>query len=91
MILEYVPRLQVLLSSGGSASIATQKGDTCLHLAVRFGHTDIAQILVQYGSPVNQKDGKGRSAKQMALALGDEEMIEVLKGEGSQRMNEDRQ
>ena len=55
------------------------------------GHTDIAQILVQYGSPVNQKDGKGRSAKQMALALGDEEMIEVLKGEGSQRMNEDRQ
>ena len=78
----------MLLSSGGSPSVATQKGDTCLHLAVRFGHTDIARILVQYGSPVNQKDGRGRSPRQMAIALGDEEMIGILKGEGSQKNSE---
>ena len=79
------------MSSGGSASIATQKGDTCLHLAVRFGHTDIAWILVQYGSPVNQKDGRGRSPRQMAVALGDQEMIEILRGKGSQKISERKQ
>ena len=76
------------MSSGASPSIATQKGDTSLHIAVRFGHTDIAQVLVKYGSPVNQKDAKGRTARQIARTLGDDDMMDVLKIGSSVRISQ---
>ena len=34
----------------------TQYGDTALHWAVRFGHYDCAQLLIQSGADVDIKD-----------------------------------
>jgi hypothetical protein len=40
-----VPMVELLLRNGASASIPTKEGDTPVELALRFGHSDAADVL----------------------------------------------
>jgi len=55
-----VPMIELLLAHGADAGVATREGDTPVELALRFGHTDVAELL--------RDARRGRAARQQALA-----------------------
>jgi hypothetical protein len=40
-----MPMIELLLAHGADASLATREGDTPVELALRFGHTEVAELL----------------------------------------------
>ena len=40
-----LPMIELLLANGADAAVATQEGDTPVELALRFGHSDVAELL----------------------------------------------
>jgi ankyrin repeat protein len=55
-----VPMIELLLSNGADAGVATREGDTPVELALRFGHTDVAELL--------RDARRGRATREQALA-----------------------
>jgi ankyrin repeat protein len=51
---------------------------TALNLAAAFGHTNIAQVLIEYGSDLNLVDEQGRDALAIATKEGHQEIVRLL-------------
>jgi len=59
------------------------KGCTPLHIALRYGASDIAEMLVSAGSDVNVKGGYGRMAP-LHMALGNKALFELMLQHGGE-------
>jgi len=53
-------------------------GDTALHIAIQEGYSIIAKILITLGADPYIRNAEGLDAFQIALALGDGEIIALL-------------
>ena len=58
-------------------------GQTPLHLAVRYGHADVARALIRAGGDVNITDTRGRSPLIRAASDGRAELVNDLLLRGS--------
>jgi hypothetical protein len=52
-----LPMIELLLANGADAGLATREGDTPVELALRFGHTEVAEALREA-----RRDGAARQA-----------------------------
>ena len=52
---------------GGDAYFGTAPDSTALHVAAWRGNPETARLLIGRGTPVNARDGKGRTALQLAV------------------------
>jgi hypothetical protein len=62
-----------------------QEWEYVLHFAilqwnclVRFGNTDIIQLLIDHGADLNARDHNGRTPLDMAREIGNQELIQIL-------------
>ena len=53
-------------------------GDTPLHHAVRFGRTDVVQLLIARGANSNIGNDEGQTALHLAAERGDQTMVRSL-------------
>jgi len=53
-------------------------GCTPLHCAVRYGHKEVAQLLIAKGADVNAKDTRGRTPADLAINEGRKEIAKLL-------------
>ncbi|OGM48268.1 hypothetical protein ABOM_002077 [Aspergillus bombycis] len=54
-----------------------------LHLAISLGHTDLARVLIRYGADIESQNIDGYNALRWACHCQDEEMVQILLGEGA--------
>lgn len=59
------------------------RGDTGLHLASRYGHHGIIQILLEIGTEINAKSNNGSIALHIAAENGDEVVVRMLLKHGT--------
>ena len=72
-----------LVSSPGADVNATdERGSTPLLEAARYGHEDIARVLIAAGANVNAKDKDGKTALMLAVQGNHDEVVRVLKQAG---------
>jgi ankyrin repeat protein len=57
--------------------------ETALHLAAQYGHTKIAELLLEYNADTNIKDSGQRTALHYAAARGYRELAELLVDNGA--------
>lgn len=53
----------VLIENGASLEASTKKGFQPLHLAAKYGHMKVAELLLQKGAPVDAQGKNGVSFK----------------------------
>ncbi len=58
-------------------------GSTPLHCAVRYGHKEVAELLIAKGADVNAKDTRGRTPMHCAARYGHKEVAELLIAKGA--------
>lgn len=51
----------VLIENGASLESSTKKGFQPLHLAAKYGHMKVAELLLQKGAPVDAQGKNGVS------------------------------
>lgn len=68
-----------VLGNGGDANAPQKDGDSVLHGAVRRRSTELVRIALRKGARVEARDAKGRSARDLAVAMGWEEGAELLR------------
>jgi len=78
-----VAGVNALLLAGAEINGLTVAGNTPLLLSLRSGHTDIARILIDHHADVSIQNKKGDTAIHYAVALGSEELLVQLLGQGS--------
>lgn len=72
-----------LVSAPGADVNATdERGSTPLLEAARYGHDDIARILIAAGADLNVKDNDGKTALMLAVQGNHDEVVRVLKQAG---------
>ena len=57
---------KAMIQDGISANVAQKKkGDSAIHLAAKYGHVNIVQMLIDYGADVNavKKEDKGKTKR----------------------------
>lgn len=71
---------RMLLEKGANANLSMPNGFSPLMGAVQMNDMDIALLLLEQGADINarQGNGKGPSALSIAVALGHNEMVELL-------------
>jgi hypothetical protein len=80
----YKAMAELLVKKGGADLEAkNDSGYTPLHRAVRSGHKDTAQLLLDSGANVDATDKKGRTPLFAAAEQGSAEMIKLLIGYGA--------
>jgi len=57
-------------------------GFTPLHCAARYGHKEVAQLLIAKGADVNAKDTRGRTPIDLAINQGRKEIVKLLLSKG---------
>lgn len=62
--------VRILLEKGAAADCQDQRGVSPLHACAMHGLLGVARALKAHGAPVDQLDGLGRSAGQIAALLG---------------------
>lgn len=71
------------LLSQGSLTGTNRNGDTCLHVAARYGHTSLLRELhAEYGLGLNVFNNEGKSPLHESAQNGHTECIEYLINEG---------
>lgn len=71
------------LLSQGSLTGTNRNGDTCLHVAARYGHTSLLRELhAEYGLGLNVFNNEGKSPLHESAQNGHTECIEHLINEG---------
>jgi ankyrin repeat protein len=58
-------------------------GCTPLHCAARYGHKQVAQLLIAEGADVNAKDTRGRTPLDLAINRGRKEIVKLLLSRGA--------
>ncbi|HIJ72311.1 MAG TPA: amidohydrolase family protein [Planctomycetes bacterium] len=58
-------------------------GCTPLHCAARYGHKEVAQLLIAKGADVDAKDTRGRTPVDLAINRGRKEMAKLLLSKGA--------
>lgn len=53
-------------------------GNTALHLAARYGHKTVVQLLLENGAKINEEDGKKKTALHLAAECGYETVVQLL-------------
>ena len=73
------------LVSGPGAEVnpTDERGNTPLLEAARFGHEDIARVLIAAGANLNAKDRDGKTALMLAVQGDHDEVVRVLKHAGA--------
>ncbi len=58
-------------------------GCTPLHCAARYGHKEVAELLITKGADINAKDDGGKTALSYAVEGGYTEIAEILRKHGA--------
>ncbi len=58
-------------------------GCTPLHCAARYGHKEVAELLIAKGADINAKDTRGRTPTDLAINQGRKELAKLLASKGS--------
>ena len=61
-----------------------------LFLACKYGHVDIALILLKQGASIDQRDGVHRTSLKIAVFTGNEPLVRILLKAGANVENEDK-
>ena len=70
----------MFLNQGADPEITSvSTGETALHLAARYGRTEMARILMDHGANVNARDNAGRTPLHAAVAADAISVIMLLK------------
>lgn len=70
--------VQLLLEKGASTDVPDNKGETCVHLAVRHGSQDILRHLVRRGANPDIISYDGQSALHLAVSGNDSDSVNIL-------------
>ena len=72
--------LQLLIKDGRQFDIQTGNAllDLPIHLAALGGHTDVVKWMIECGVPIDVRNAVGKTALDIAIERGNEEMINVL-------------
>ncbi|XP_041252389.1 26S proteasome non-ATPase regulatory subunit 10 isoform X1 [Onychostruthus taczanowskii] len=73
----------LLLRDRAQATRADQDHRTALHWACSAGHTDVADLLLGLGVPVNDKDDAGWTPLHIAASAGRDEIVKALIAKGA--------
>ena len=69
--------VRFMLDHGANVN-ARMQGTTPLHLASKYGRSDVARLLIERGAEVEAKDSRGRTPLQLASAEGQDEVVDLL-------------
>ena len=69
--------VRFMLDHGANVN-ARMQGTTPLHLASKYGRSDVVRLLIEHGAEVEANDGRGRTPLQLALAEGRDEVVDLL-------------
>jgi ankyrin repeat protein len=69
-------------SSGADVNATDERGSTPLLEAARYGHNDIARVLIAAGADLKAKDKDGKTALMLAVQGNHDEVVRVLKQAG---------
>lgn len=79
-----VERVRLLLRQGANADHENEQGLTPLHWSALNGRTDLAEILLEHGADINQREGYTGKLTPMAMALlmGYDDVVEFMAERG---------
>eukprot|EP00467_Chlorarachnion_reptans_P021065 CAMPEP_0114524084 /NCGR_PEP_ID=MMETSP0109-20121206/21655_1 /TAXON_ID=29199 /ORGANISM="Chlorarachnion reptans, Strain CCCM449" /LENGTH=151 /DNA_ID=CAMNT_0001705481 /DNA_START=53 /DNA_END=508 /DNA_ORIENTATION=+ len=66
------------LLEAGASSRASRNGCRAIHVAIRYGNTDCARVLLDNGANINEANRYGDSALMIACARGDVKSVKAL-------------
>jgi ankyrin repeat protein len=69
-------------SPGADVNAKDERGSTPLLEAARYGHNDIARVLIAAGADLKVKDKDGKTALMLAVQGNHDEVVRVLKQAG---------
>lgn len=75
------PMVRLLLDHGAEVNkTSTSTGGTALHVAVGQQHIRVVKLLVERGISVDVKNHDGKTARDIALEIGNNEIVQFLQG-----------
>lgn len=77
------PVLKKILAAGGQVDHVLGNGDNLWHYIIRLQQPQMASILMQHKTPVNQQNIDGWTPLDMAEYKGDKSIIQLLKQKGA--------
>ncbi|KAI5838126.1 ankyrin repeat-containing domain protein [Morchella snyderi] len=80
-----VPKL--LVDLGANVNYRTASGRDALHVAIRLGHMQTAQMLVEHGASVDTRDAAGHTALYIAAYVVSPGMVRLLLQRGAADVN----
>ncbi|KAK5122568.1 hypothetical protein LTR85_003831 [Meristemomyces frigidus] len=69
---------RILLEAGAKVNAANSSGETALHKAIRFGHTEIVPLLLGHGAAVNLPDQHLQTVLYVSFALRDVRSLRLV-------------
>ncbi|KXH46752.1 hypothetical protein CSIM01_06817 [Colletotrichum simmondsii] len=81
---EKLHALETLLDRGAQIGQKDEHGNTCLHLAAKRGENEIAQDLVSFGCPVNERNQLGETAADTVALQGNAAWLQQLLVSGAE-------
>ena len=79
----YIGVIGELLAFHANIDLARKQAGPPLIVAVRYGHTDAAEYLLENNAKPNKTDGTGSTALHIAARIGQTDMIEMLLKHGA--------
>ncbi len=71
--------LRVMLAAGADLNICSKsEGLTALHFAAIFGHSEVANALIEHGASTIMLDGNGHTAADIATVFGHQALATVI-------------
>ena len=79
-----VDRVKELLHAGANADHESEQGLTPLHWSALNGRADLAEVLIEHGADINQRERYTGKLTPMAMALlmGYDDVVELMAGRG---------
>lgn len=79
-----VDRVKELLQAGANVDHESEQGLTPLHWSALNGRADLAEVLIEHGADINQRERYTGKLTPMAMALlmGYDDVVELMAGRG---------
>ena len=79
-----VEQVKHLLELGANADHENEQGLTPLHWSALNGRSDLAELLIEHGAAINQREGYTGKLTPMAMALlmGYDDVVELMASRG---------